>query len=167
MLRTCQDFAHLRSPNLSTVVAWQSASATTVVRDSGGGLADRSLLHSAAAACSNMARTCARHDLTRTPPHRLGEARAMRKLTATLLRFGIRRCDSVAICAGDSKSLVRLRLARVWPLFGARYAGDAGWGFAAGYARSAGQGVASVGLDWFRDHCVDAGRREVGASDRF
>ncbi len=56
-------------------------------------------------------------ELTKTPPRDLREARALRKLTAAVLRIGILRCEEAwpYVLAIPAK-LVRLRLACVWPL---------------------------------------------------
>lgn len=55
--------------------------------------------------------------MTSEPPRDLGEARAMRKLTSSLLRLGIQRCDEAwPYVQAIPPSLVRLRLACVWPL---------------------------------------------------
>ncbi|HMY58839.1 MAG TPA: squalene/phytoene synthase family protein [Pseudomonadota bacterium] len=112
--------AHLRSPELVDcgVSLGKALQLTNVVRDLAADLRigrcyiPQPLLDEHGLTCARL------YDLTRTPPLDLGEARAMRKLTATLLRLGIRRCDEAwPYVLAIPKSLVRLRLACVWPLF--------------------------------------------------
>lgn len=56
-------------------------------------------------------------ELTKTPPRDLTEARALRHLTAAVLRIGILRCEEAwPYVMAIPANLLRLRLACVWPL---------------------------------------------------